>query len=212
MMFVYFILFYAFSSLAILSSIFVILSNNPVFSALFLVLSFCNVSSLLFFLKFYFLPIVFLVVYVGAIAVLFLFVLMMLNIKIAQLKQEKLNYMALIIFFVIALVSQFFFMLQLDFNPLICTSNQHITFLSDLSFYSTSFSNELNPLIQFNNMLSIGQLLFVEFTTYFIVVAYILLLAMVAAITSTLNKKFIAKSQFVYAQVLRSFDKSITRF
>jgi NADH-quinone oxidoreductase subunit J len=211
-MFLYFVLFYLISSLAILSSIFVILANNPVFSALFLVLSFCNVSSLLFFLKFDFLPIVFLVVYVGAIAVLFLFVLMMLNIKIAQLKQEKLSYIALIVLFGIGFLTQFFFILRLDFNPLVFFSNYHVVFIADLVSYTTSFAFELNPVLQFNNMLSIGQLLFVEFTLYFIIVAYILLLAMIAAITSTLNKKFIAKSQFIYAQVLRSFDKSVIHF
>jgi hypothetical protein len=66
-------------------------------------------------------------------------------------------------------------------------------------------------MLEFNNMLSVGQILFVDFSLYFIIVGYILLLAMIAAITSTLNKKFNAKSQFIYAQVLRSFNESITQ-
>lgn len=211
-MFSYFILFYIFSSLAILSSIFVVLSNNPVFSALFLVLSFCNVSSILFFLKFDFLPITFLVVYVGAIAVLFLFVLMMLNIKISQLKHEKLNYTALVVIFSIVLICNLIVVIRLDFNPILNVSSESLRFLSDLTLSSSSFSNDLNIMVQFNNMISIGHILFVEFAMYFIITGYILLLAMVAAITSTLNKKFIAKSQVIHAQVLRSFNNSITRF
>lgn len=211
-MFSYFILFYIFSSLAILSSIFVVLSNNPVFSALFLVLSFCNVSSILFFLKFDFLPITFLVVYVGAIAVLFLFVLMMLNIKISQLKREKLNYTALVVIFSVVLICNLIVVIRLDFNPILNVSGESLRFLSDLTLSSSSFSNDLNIMVQFNNMISIGHILFVEFALYFIITGYILLLAMVAAITSTLNKKFIAKSQVIHAQVLRSFNNSITRF
>jgi NADH-quinone oxidoreductase subunit J len=89
---IYFILFYLFSSITILSSILVIFSKNPVYSALFLILAFCNTSSLLFILQLEFLPITLLVVYVGAIAVLFLFVLMMLNIKYTELKEENSHY------------------------------------------------------------------------------------------------------------------------
>ena len=74
------LLFYFFGCLGIGSSMMVVLSRNPVFSVLFLILSFFNISALLFLLELEFLPIVFLVVYVGAVAVLFLFVLMTLNI------------------------------------------------------------------------------------------------------------------------------------
>jgi NADH-quinone oxidoreductase subunit J len=85
-MLISFSLFYLFSSFAILSSLFVIFTKNPVFSILFLISTFVNVSCLLFLFNFEFLPIAFLIIYVGAIAVLFLFVLMMLNIKLAELQ------------------------------------------------------------------------------------------------------------------------------
>jgi len=67
----------------------VIFSRNPVYSVLFLVLTFVNVSSLLFFLELEYLPLVFIVVYVGALAVLFIFVMMMLNIRISDLKENN---------------------------------------------------------------------------------------------------------------------------
>jgi NADH-quinone oxidoreductase subunit J len=140
-----------------------------------------------------------------------LFVLMMLNIKIAQLKHERLNYVALVATLGIILTCELFLIFQLEFNPLFSVSKESVKFLSDLIILNTSFSNELNVVLEFNNMLSVGQILFVDFSLYFIIVGYILLLAMIAAITSTLNKKFNAKSQFIYAQVLRSFNESITQ-
>jgi NADH-quinone oxidoreductase subunit J len=106
-MFISFGLFYLFAAFSILCSLFVITTKNPVFSILFLVLSFCNVSGLLFLFNFEFLPIAFLVIYVGAIAVLFLFVLMMLNIKLAELKE---NYFG---FLPISIILSFVFIVEL---------------------------------------------------------------------------------------------------
>ena len=92
------LLFYFFGCLGIGSSMMVVLSRNPVFSVLFLILSFFNISALLFLLELEFLPIVFLVVYVGAVAVLFLFVLMMLNIKLAELRENTTHYLPIACF------------------------------------------------------------------------------------------------------------------
>jgi NADH-ubiquinone oxidoreductase chain 6 len=65
-----------------------------------------------------FIPITFLVVYVGAIAVLFLFVIMMLNIKLSELKHEKVNFMPLILMFCLIFGLELFFFLICSFNPL----------------------------------------------------------------------------------------------
>jgi NADH:ubiquinone oxidoreductase subunit 6 (subunit J) len=73
---------YFFSFLLLLSSIFVFISKNPVHSVLFLILTFCNAAGILFLFNAEFLGLVFIIIYVGAIAVLFLFVVMMLNVKI----------------------------------------------------------------------------------------------------------------------------------
>jgi NADH:ubiquinone oxidoreductase subunit 6 (subunit J) len=79
----------------------IILTRNPVYSVLFLILAFCNFSILLVLIGLEFLPIVFLVVYVGAIAVLFLFVLMMLNIKIAEIQSK--NYSSSVVYSLVSL-------------------------------------------------------------------------------------------------------------
>lgn len=86
-------LFYLFSSLALISGVMVIRAKNPVHSVLFLILVFCNAAGLLILLDLDFFAMIFLVVYVGAIAVLFLFVVMMLNIKVAEINENILRYL-----------------------------------------------------------------------------------------------------------------------
>ena len=86
-------LFYFFSSIALMSGIMVIRSRNPVHSVLFLILVFCNAAGLLILLDLDFFAMIFLVVYVGAIAVLFLFVVMMLHIKFAEIHENVLRYL-----------------------------------------------------------------------------------------------------------------------
>ena len=87
------VLFFLFSSLALVCSTMVISSRNPVYSVLFLILVFVNASGLLLLLGLDFFAMLFLVVYIGAIAVLFLFVVMMLNIKITELTENTLRYL-----------------------------------------------------------------------------------------------------------------------
>jgi NADH-quinone oxidoreductase subunit J len=86
------LLFYIFSAIAIISGSMVISARNPIHSVLFLVLVFCNAAGLLILLETEFLAMLFLVVYVGAIAVLFLFVVMMLNVRITELNESILRY------------------------------------------------------------------------------------------------------------------------
>jgi NADH-quinone oxidoreductase subunit J len=81
-------LFYTFSSLAIISALMVISLANAVYSVLFLIIVFCNVASLLLLSGVEFLAFILLIVYVGAIAVLFLFVVMMLNIKTSSFRSS----------------------------------------------------------------------------------------------------------------------------
>jgi NADH-quinone oxidoreductase subunit J len=131
-------LFYFFLSLAVLSSLLVILSPNPVYSVLFLILSFCNVSSLLFLLRLEFLPISFLVIYVGAIAVLFLFVMMMLNIKLTELKDESFHFAPIAFIFTVTFLVELFVLFRSEFVPLILSNSFHITFLTDFSLSGLS--------------------------------------------------------------------------
>ena len=86
-MIIYTISFYFFSSIAVLSALMVISSKNPVHSVLFLILSFVNAAGLFVLLGAEFLAMILVVVYVGAVAVLFLFVVMMLDINFIKLRE-----------------------------------------------------------------------------------------------------------------------------
>lgn len=85
---IYTLLFDLFASIALISAAMVIVSRNPIHSVIFLILVFCNAAGLLILLKIEFIAMMFLIIYVGAIAVLFLFVVMMLNIKIGELSES----------------------------------------------------------------------------------------------------------------------------
>src|SRR6188508_963773 len=85
--------FYLFASVAIASSVMVISSRNPVHSVLFLILCFFNAAGLFILLGAEFLAMILVVVYVGAVAVLFLFVVMMLDVDFVELRQGMLNYL-----------------------------------------------------------------------------------------------------------------------
>jgi len=86
-------LFYVFTFLACLSGVMVIKAKNPIYSVLFLILVFTNASGLLLIIDLDFFSMIFLTVYVGAIAVLFLFVIMMLNLKLAEINDNILHYL-----------------------------------------------------------------------------------------------------------------------
>jgi NADH-quinone oxidoreductase subunit J len=206
-----FSLFYIFSALSILSSFMVILSRNPVYSVFFLILSFFNVSSLLFLLRLEFLPIAFIVVYVGAIAVLFLFVMMMLNIKLAELKADNFQYLFVVGIFAFIFILELFLLIRSEFVPLDARTRSDILLLSDL-VTPTSLSQFVIWYDVAHNMRAIAQIMFTEHFYPFIISGYILLLAMIGAIVLTLHKTFIARQQQIYAQVLRDFEKAIVNY
>ncbi len=204
-----FLIFIFFSSSTLISSIMVILSKNPVNSVLFLVLTFCNVTSLLFTLELEFIPISFIVIYVGAIAVLFLFVIMMLNIKLAELKENNKHLVPIAIFFSLLFLSEILLIIQADFNSILLIKKEHLIFISEYTsifFLNLSF---IHWFLELPNISFIGQVLFTEFAKAFVITGDILLLAMLGAIILTLQKKFISKSQNIYTQVLRDFNSSI---
>ena len=91
-----FLFFYFFIFLGLFSAIFAIFSKNTIHSILYLILVFCNASGLLFLLNVDYLAFVFLIVYVGAIAVLFLFVVMMLNVKLSSRTETFSKYLPII--------------------------------------------------------------------------------------------------------------------
>ena len=111
-------LFLFFSFFVLFSAFMVIRSKNPVYSVLFLILVFCNSAGLLLLLNLDFFALIFLIVYVGAIAVLFLFVVMMLNIKIAEVQESIFHYLPIGGFIGLIFFIEFYFLFNQEFVPL----------------------------------------------------------------------------------------------
>lgn len=113
----YFI-FHFFSGFSVICSLMVVSAKNPIHSVLFLILTFFNLSCLLFILNVEFLPILFLIVYVGAIAVLFLFVLIMLNVKLSELREGSKQYFFIALIFGIIFLVETLLVFNINFSAL----------------------------------------------------------------------------------------------
>jgi len=192
--------FLIFLSLIIISAVMVISVKNPVHSVLFLILSFISSSGLLFYLESEFIPFIFIVVYVGAIAVLFLFVVMMLDIKITTSNKDFLKY-----FPAGSLIGGVFFLEILD------TLNKDTPTLYEKNIEINNFwwLDWLNNIDNITNVGSLGQILFTGFFSYFLIVGLILLVAMLGAISLTLTYNRKAKVQSIYKQISRNFNNAI---
>ena len=202
--------FLLFSSFAIVSSLFVIFAKNPVFSVLFLILSFFNVASLLFFFQFEFLPISCLVIYVGAIAVLLLFVLIMLNLKLSELVDNKLYFAPFSLFFILFFFFELFYLFRSNFIFLEIFQKKSDLFLCD---YFNIFSSNFKFFYFFqsiSNIQAVSLALFSDYLFCFLISGFLLFLAMVGAITLTLKKHWTNKTQNIYFQLNKNTQKSLT--
>ena len=181
-------LFFIVSILIITSSLLVITSKNPIHSVLFLILVFFNTSILFLFSNAEFLAMVVLIVYIGAVAVLFLFVIMMLDINIAKLRQTFLNYLP------IGLLVGFIILLELIY----VVSQSKLNFTETISTNNNNISNQM-----LDNTKAIGNILYTDYFLLFQISGIILLVAMIGAIFLTIRKREGAKKQNIYKQTLK---------
>ena len=213
-------LFYFFSTLLLLAGVMVIQSKNPVHSVLFLILVFFNAAGLLILLGLDFFAMIFLVVYVGAIAVLFLFVVMMLNIKLAEINEKKLRYLPvggllgilflLEIFLIVNndLVQKTTFQVFINENNLLPqTITQYLSTNQYLQFTDWSLMLDTIP-----NIEAIGMLIYTYYFYFFLMASLILLVAMIGAIVLTMHKSVYVKRQQVFKQNTREFSKTVNKY
>ena len=184
-------LFYLFSIFSLLSSLMVIGLSNAVHSVLFLILVFCNVAGLLLLLGSEFFSFMLIIVYVGAIAVLFLFVVMMLNIKI---KSTNISFLSLIPITFLA-----FFILIFQFFTSFYEFD--LTQFQEKELFLVSWANESSSL---SNIKVIGQVLYTYFNFLFLICGLILLVAMIGVIVLTMHQRTDVKKQKIATQLARS--------
>jgi NADH-quinone oxidoreductase subunit J len=189
------ILFLLFSFFLILSALMVILSKHPVFSLLFLVGCFLFSSFLLFILECEFLGLLFIVIYVGAIAVLFLFAIMMLESKSIHLSRNIMKYVPVGFFFVL-------FLLLPLLNEISSQFNNNITINS---FYLNKYQNWYDLVDSITDVEVLGQVLYSYFVLHFLIAGFILLLVLVGVVylTNTFNNDRVLE-QSAFKQLSRN--------
>ncbi len=180
--------FYLFSGVAIASAFMVISCKNPVHSVLFLILAFVNASGLFIMTGAEFLGLLLIVVYVGAVAVLFLFVVMMLDVDFAELRDGYLQYMPVGAFVGLVVLIEL------------------LAVIGSWVVAPGATSGQTAPIPDVNevrNIEAIGNILYTDYIFFFQLSGMILLVAMVGAIVLTLRHKESVRRQDISVQVAR---------
>ncbi|MCU7836614.1 MAG: NADH-quinone oxidoreductase subunit J [gamma proteobacterium symbiont of Taylorina sp.] len=182
--------FYLFSAFMVMSALMVITVHNPVRAAFFLVLTFFSSAAVWLLLEAEFLAVILIIVYVGAVMVLFLFVVMMLDINIAELKRGFVKNLPLAVIVAIAMFTMIYFVV----------SGEH--------FSVEHFAPPARHTADYSNISELGQVLYTEYVFAFEIAAVILLVGIVAAISLTLRRRPNTRHQKIEDQVaVKSEDR-----
>ena len=184
--------FYLFAGIMLASGLMVVVSRNPVYSVLFLILAFFNAAGLFVLIGAEFLAMLLVVVYVGAVAVLFLFVVMMLDIDFAQLKEGFISHAPLGGVVALALAGIL-----------------AMTGLSWVSADSASAALQSPTPEDMTNVAALGALIYDRYVLFFQIAGLVLLVAMIGAIVLTLRHRDGVKRQDMHAQVNRKREDSV---
>jgi cytochrome c oxidase subunit 2 len=169
-------------------------SINPIHSILFFILAICNLSAILILLKIGFLSFMFFIVYIGAISVLFLFIIMLLNIRILDLRENILNYFPINILLAITFATQLFTIIYKEMSSNI---------LNSISISWLEAYNEISDIE------TLGLLIYTYYYYYFFIIGLILLIAMLSSIMLTLSHKKFVRRQDLFNQINKAFEKTI---
>ncbi|HAG24860.1 MAG: NADH-quinone oxidoreductase subunit J [Alphaproteobacteria bacterium] len=179
--------FYMFSAVMLGAGLMVVVSRNPVFSVLFLILAFFNAAGLFVLIGAEFIAMLLVVVYVGAVAVLFLFVVMMLDINFAEMRAGFQKYL-----------------------PLGLVVGGILVFELVAAIYGDAFKGASLPAMpEISNTRALGNVLYTKYMYLFQVAGLILLVAMIGAISLTMRKRPGVRRQVIAEQNARSRAESV---
>ena len=188
------IAFYVFAGVCVASSAMVVVSRNPVYSVLFLILAFFNAAALFVLIGAEFIAMILIIVYVGAVAVLFLFVVMMLDINVAKLKEGFLDYLP------IGALIGFVLLAEILFGLGVFGAQGTVS----------TFSKAGTQLLTVDNTRAIGRVLYTQYFYVFQVAGVVLLVAMIGAIVLTLRRRPGVRRQRISDQLYRPKEDSIS--
>jgi NADH-quinone oxidoreductase subunit J len=187
--------FYVFAFVVMASAAMVVVSRNPVYSVLFLILAFFNAAALFVLIGAEFIAMILIIVYVGAVAVLFLFVVMMLDINLTELREGFLKYLPVGALIGLVLLAEI------------------LLGLGVIGGSSTSLATmaKAGPQVMaIDNTRAIGRVLYTQYFYLFQVAGLVLLVAMIGAIVLTLRRRPGVRRQRISEQLYRSKDETIT--
>ena len=181
----------------------VITAQSAIYSVLFLVLSFLSASSLLFLLKCEFLSLIFILIYVGAIAILFLFVVMMLDLKVQNTKENSLKYFPFGFIIGSVFITEIVLVISETFkeNP----------YKTDVLY--NFHVNWYDKIDVFTEIQALGQVVYTQYVLQFLVAGNILLLATLAAVVLTISTgtKKNYKTQVIFKQLSRNYKNVLVK-
>ena len=183
--------FYLFAISTVVGGLLTVISRNPVHSVLWLILAFLSSAGLFVMLGAEFVAMLLIIVYVGAVAVLFLFVVMMLDVDFAELKAEMSKYLPLAMLIALVLVMQL------------------MIALGAWGFSDGAFARVAAPSGDTENTAALGLLIYDKYFMLFQLSGLILLVAMIGAIVLTLRHRVDIKRQNVLAQMYRDPAKAM---
>ncbi|MEQ1930515.1 MAG: NADH-quinone oxidoreductase subunit J [Parvularculaceae bacterium] len=193
--------FLVFSAAAILSALMVVASRNPVHSVLFLITTFISAAGLFVLMGAEYLAMVLVVVYVGAVAVLFLFVVMMLDVDFVELKQGFLQYLPIGGALAAVVAVELILVVAARALP----SDADFARAHPFMRAGETVSNPVGP----NNVEALGLILYTDYVHLFQIAGVILLVAMIGAIVLTFRMREGIKKQDPAAQVARRRADSV---
>ncbi|HKA72052.1 MAG TPA: NADH-quinone oxidoreductase subunit J [Xanthobacteraceae bacterium] len=186
--------FYLFAGICVAAGFMVIASRNPVHSVLYLILAFVNAAGLFVLMGAEFLAMILIVVYVGAVAVLFLFVVMMLDVDFAELRQGFINYLP------VGVLVGFVFLVELLLVVAAWAIGPGVP---------KAITAPIPPLDVHSNTEALGLVLYTRYVYFFEVAGLVLLVAMIGAIVLTLRHKPNVKRQNIAEQVGRTREAAV---
>ena len=167
--------------LSIIFGIFIIISKNPIVSVLHLIMLFSSISLYLIFLGINFIGLSYLLVYVGAVSILFLFILMLINIRVSELISNTNNNIPLAL-----LVTLILF---IPYNNLLPNTKTGLGFNAENVLFVSSYTWD-NNIVNILDITSIGNIMYTNYSILLLITSIILLLAMVGSIVITVKQKY----------------------
>ncbi len=187
--------FYVFAAITVASGAMVVVSRNPVYSVLFLILAFFNAAALFVLIGAEFIAMILVIVYVGAVAVLFLFVVMMLDINLTELREGFLKYLPVGAMIGVVLLAEILLGLGV---------------LGSGSVTVTALDKAGIHVGDVDNTRAIGRVLYTQYFYLFQVAGVVLLVAMIGAIVLTLRSRPGVRRQRISDQLYRPKSESVT--